>query len=478
MISSVMPLDMAVRLRARRFSRMLWLFFTVLLVVGIVGIDSLGGFLAYLLICLAALWPTWLWVRLGEPGIPILPAVALMHLQYYALPILRENYGKYAYRPEDVLTAGLSTSLYLVVITIVWRIVVSRAKGQAPEEPELSLQHGREMVRLGVAGLFFGVLFHVAIFHGMHSSLGSFYGVFRGIAFSLIAVSCFFSGLAWGGGILDNRKKKLCAMLLGLIVVLSWTSLFLVLGVMWIATSVLGYFIASRRIPVFTLLLLVPLVYLLHAGKAEMRDHYWGGNARVGSVLQIPSFYGEWFSSGVGAIAEGRGGQSVFDRASLLGMLLLAQADTPDRYDYLHGRTYAVLPALLVPRFIWPDKPVSQSTLNFLNIRYGLVQQDERGQISTSIGWGVIAEGYVNFGLFGIALIGSAMGLLIGIFSQWSKGKSPVSLPTLGAVAAMVTCINLEADFTYLCVTLFQALIAAVIFYNVFNLLIKRRIRF
>lgn len=448
----------------------IWFFFAVLVIAGFMNLDNIKNFFAYLVICAAVMWPAWLWMRMGKPGIPILPAVALLHLQYYALPILIGNYKHY-HSPTEILTAGLSVALYLIVVTAVWMLIVLQ---RSAKKPAIVPQGSREMIKIEMAGLWFGVLFYIGLFYGLYSWMGSAFGVIRAIALILISISCFLVGVTWGLGKLSSRQKRNAVLLISFLLVLDWTSLFLVTGVMWIAVALLGYFASSRRVPVTALLIAIPMIYILHAGKAEMRDRYWGESEHLSTVTQIPSFYMGWTSSGISAITEGKEEQNVFERASLLEMLLRAQDETPSRFAFLYGETYEALPALLVPRFLWPDKPVSQEAMNMLNLRYGLVHPSRSGEIKTAIGWGIISEAYVNFGMFGIVGIGIVMGILIGVVSEWSKGKPAVSLPTLVAVATMIACMDLEMDFTYLCTVFFQSFIAVFIFYGTFRFLTRQ----
>jgi hypothetical protein len=212
---------------------------------------------------------------------------------------------------------------------------------------------------------------------------------------------------------------------------------------------------------------LVPLIVvlvILHAGKGEMRDRYWiAGQAQDVSIGQVPDLFGEWFVAGVGAIATGQVQQDVIERASLLYMLLQVQQVTPEQIPYLGGETYALLPSYLVPRFLDPDKTFSQAGLALLSIRYGL--QTEEDVSTTTIGWGLISEAYANFGYGGVLGIGFLFGALATFFTRWSAGASPLAMPTLVSLAALMTMINLEADLGYLLVNLWHALVGALILY-------------
>jgi hypothetical protein len=144
-------------------------------------------------------------------------------------------------------------------------------------------------------------------------------------------------------------------------------------------------------------------------------------------------------------------------------MLLRVQQLTPEYIPYLGGETYALLPEYLVPRFLNPDKTFSQAGLALLNIRYGI--QTREGVATTTIGWGIISEAFANFGYVGVVGTAVVFGLLTALFTRWSAGRPPLSLPTLLSVAALVTLTNLEADFGFLLSILWQALVGTLLFF-------------
>ncbi len=78
-----------------------------------------------------------------------------------------------------------------------------------------------------------------------------------------------------------------------------------------------------------------------------------------------------------------------------------------DRYEYELGDTYFGLFYLFLPRFIFPDKPISQLALNdwFPEVIF-------HGSMPTTF----IGESYINFGWVGIFLISLIVGYLIRYF--------------------------------------------------------------
>src|SRR5206468_2846385 len=82
-------------------------------------------------------------------------------------------------------------------------------------------------------------------------------------------------------------------------------------------------------------------------------------------------------------------------------LLLFVQAASPDDVPFMDGETYAILPTLLVPRILMPNKPASHEGTYLLNIHYGIQTRDDTAK--TTIGFGLLNEAFANFGYIGIA---------------------------------------------------------------------------
>jgi hypothetical protein len=452
----------------RKLRQQLLLVLGGLAAIGVYRAESWEQLSAFLLICAAALLPAWIWVNAGARSVPILPTVALLHVLFYAAPILTTNYDIVRYGAEDVLKAATAVVLYLLAAAATYRAILVRRR-RVPMRNSIFLINSEKLtVYFCLFGLSAAMLFHLALFAGWLTWIGSAMGVLRAAIFSLAFVSCFMLGMLIGQRRLSPPYRTSSAILVGVTVLLSWTSLLMVMGIMMVATAVGGYFIAAKRVPLFLITSFLAVVFLLHAGKADMRDVYWYGNNEIASVAQVPGFFVEWLERGILRLSDDRQGQNVIERSSLLAMLLQAQAKTPTTIAFLHGETYARLPGMLVPRFLWPDKPTSQDAMALLNIRYGLLSPDSLGNVSTSIGWGLIAEAYVNFGLIGVSTIGMLTGLFAGGVERWSAGKPLFSFRTSLAVISLVTLMKLENDLSYLVTVLWQSFIAmAIIFFLV-----------
>jgi hypothetical protein len=220
----------------------------------------------------------------------------------------------------------------------------------------------------------------------------------------------------------------------------------------------------------------VLLLSVLHAGKYEVRNRYWAPHSQSSeqtSAFRIPGMMFDWFWAGIESLGSDQKGPDLLERASLLHMLLLVQRVTPGFIPYLEGETYALLPSMLVPRFIDSDKVESQAGLNMLSVRYGL--QPVEATASTTIGWGLVAEAFANFGYLGALAIGALFGGFCGTLTRLSAGAAPLSLSMLVTIAATLTLFNVELDLSYLVTTLAQSVVAIVIVGMLFKLANRRR---
>jgi hypothetical protein len=443
------------------------------LLMGFLFTDSVDEMVAYLLVTSAAAAPAVMWIRGGGGGIPVLPAVSTLYLIYYAVPILRKNVGMMDFGSQEILSAAVSVFLFLLAATLAWWLVHFGAR-QRPRVAGPDLISETQMQRIMFFGLAFGNVYLIALYPGLLSGLGSFFGVVRSAALTTATVACFMLGHARAQGWLRGQKWALTVAGLGLMVVLSWLSLFLVGGVMFCISALLGYVITSKRIPWLVLSAAAVALIVLHAGKDEMRRKYWQeGRSSEMSILGAPGRMAEWIGAGMTAITSGDYYDSAIDRASLLYLLMRVQRLTPDYVPMLEGKSYAVLPDMLVPRFLDPDKIASQAAMNMLNVHFGF--QTVEGTQKTAVGWGLIAEGYANFGRVGVIGIGVVLGLLCGFVERWSAGAALISLPSFVAVVLLMQLINLEGDVAALATSLAQSVLAIAGYFWISGALSKSR---
>ena len=413
--------------------------------------------IAYLCIVVPAILPLYQWLRAGAPGIPTLPIVAGLSVIYYAAPALRGDL------PTDdinlILSASLIVAGFLASAAVVYQFFLIAAARRQRRRSNSSSDHDL-VAELTVLGLGSGIAFYLAVFAGWFEGFGSYVGIVRAIALTFASIGCYLAGAARADGVLRGPTWLVTVICIISLALVSVGSLLLVGGIVNVVATVLGYVIAKRRVPWITLVLIFAVISVLQAGKPTIRDKYWDADQEV-SPSQIPAIMAEWFGSGVDVLWSGEQQVDVLERASLLWTVIRVREMTPEAVPYLGGESYALLPAYLVPRFIDPNKPKSQTGLNLLAVRYGF--QTEEGTERTTIAFGVIAEAFANFGNWGLLSVGAVFGALCGIITWFSAGLPLLSVRMFVAIAATTVLLNVEADFAYLIVTMLQAVGAVLI---------------
>lgn len=455
----------------RRLSRILGGAFVLFMLFALHGGQSVEAQIGYALITAAVFLPFALWIRAGMPGIPIWPVVVVISWLVYALPILRDEQAQDMYSPTAVLIFGVTVAVYLTAATVTWYLLLPtgprRGNLWVPEHVT-----ERQINAIVFFGLTVGVLYYLALPTGTLAFLGSAFGLARSIVFTCTIVSCYMLGCARGIGALRGPTWILAAGIFLATILLAWTSLFLVIGITDLLAAIVGYVITTKRIPWGILLATAIVLTVLQAGKATIRDKYWqyGSNQVIGlTVSDVPAFLAEWTGVGVDSLISGNSTTGVLDRASLYRQLLSVQHLAPQYVTYLNGATYALLPQLLVPRFLMPGKITSQSGMTMLNLHFGF--QTREGTRTTAMGWGLVAEAYANYGYLAVVGIGLLIGAIAGIFSRWSCGTAPISLGSFLGIVALMNMVDLEADLSYLLTNLWQACASVVLLFAVWRLL-------
>jgi hypothetical protein len=432
--------------------------------------------IAYMCITIPVLVAPFLWVSSGAFGIPVLPVISALSYLYYAMPLLSGN-TLADYRPDDIVWAALSVGLFLTAASLAAWPFLGVGHGrkqlpaiQVPGKARLirtrsvnNLATNDELYRLIFIGLAAGILYYMAIASGVASYLGTTIGVVRSVAVTLTSLACYLTGFARGAGLLTGQRWFAALGGFLLVTALTMSGLFLVGGAVNIAAALLGYVLAAKRIPWIMLGSVFAILSILNAGKLNIRNEYWdrdNQSLKNSSIVQVPGMMVEWFAAGIGGtVSKALGGKqlegnSLLERTSLLHMVLAVQEATPSIIPYLEGGTYALLPSMLVPRFLQPDKTESQAGLNLLSVRYG--RQRAEDTYKTTLGWGMVAEAYANYGNPAVIVVGALFGALCGMLMRLSATAAPLSLAMLMSIASTLALCNLELDVSSLVVSMMQ----------------------
>ncbi len=448
----------------------------MLMMAGLIGTGSWESFIGYVLMTTACVAPVMLWMLAGAPGLPVFPMMSCLYYFYYALPILRSESGISVYSPAEILDASVTVTLFLVAATAAWHFVIALPAGRRAASAGCDVVAPAHLNSVIFYGLGLGLFYFAGLLSGNLNFLGTLFGLLRAVLLAATSVSSFLLGHAAARRHIRGPRLAVAISLLVAIVLLSWSTLFLAEGTIYVLAALFGYIVTSRRLPWTTFAIVGVIVTVLHAGKGEIRQRYWDANTNAVagmSVVQVPMIMADWAATGFATIASGNDYSVAIDRASLLRLLMQVERLAPDYVPYLDGETYSYLPYMLVPRFIQEDKLFSQASMTLLNIRFGF-QTAEAASV-TAIGWGLIAEAYANYGNIAAVLVGMFMGFFTGLLTRWSDRAAILSAPTLVTIAAMLILVNAEADFSYLFTNLFQGCTAILIFLVGFNTISRMR---
>ena len=413
--------------------------------------------LPYLCVVIPALLPLYLWLTADAPGLPTLPLTGALSIIYYAVPVFR---GQLSDQDQgELLYATVTVGGFLLSATMVYALFLQLAR-RRQRRSDLAATAQSLTVEFAFTGLAVGIAFYAASFAGWLDWVGSFAGVVRAVTLTFGSIGCYLVGNARARNLLHGEPWAAALCCLAAITMLSINGLLLVGGAVNLLAAILGYVVGARRIPWVTLVVVFAVISVFQAGKFNIRAERADEGAAV-SLTALPGTIAEWFVDGIDVLWSGEKEIDALERASLLWVVVRVQQATPDFVPYLDGETYALLPQIVLPRFVEEDKVKSQAGLNLLAVRYGFQVADATDR--TTIGFGLVAEAYANFGFVGVLAIGALFGLVCGAITWFGAGASAISLRMLISIAATSVLLNIEADFSYLIVTIAQAVAGVVI---------------
>jgi hypothetical protein len=247
-------------------------------------------------------------------------------------------------------------------------------------------------------------------------------------------------------------------------------------------TVAIGFFWSSGRVPWRYLTVAMLALSFLNTGKTTMRERYWRTDEAEAihvSFVQLPALYAEWIQVSYNAVLENNSvsafgakdrndkagkNQTLLDRIdNLQNLLFVMDAVNTDHVSLLHGKTYSIIPPLLVPRVLWPDKPRTHEGQVMLNVHFG--RQDLNSTLETYIAWGLLPEAYGNFGAFtGALCLGSFIGLLFAWIENLTARKLVVSMEGFLSLSLLMNLMNsFEMVASVLVTSIFQSFVIVIL---------------
>lgn len=439
--------------------------------------------LAYLMFSLPAILIIYAWSGQGLRGVPLLPVIALQQMVVFTAPILAETSATALVSNSLMLKSGVVMLVFFICLYLGWAMAFNPRAHERGSRWNLGIAEGRyssdRMLALSVLLLTVTAVFQISLRTGflydiMPSSLVFATPILRSVTNAAGVLGGLMGAMMIGRGatmiqaLLYWGLVLCCGVLLTADVLLS--------GVSGLVIAVaLGLFFSRGRVPWKFLVLTFLILGFFNQGKFAMRAKYWGenGQTRSQSITQLPAFFTEWaeVSSWYLFSPEQRStwgtkldrGQAITDRINNLQNVTFAlNAIERGNHRLLLGETYSLIPKLLVPRFLWPNKPRAHEGQILLNLHFGR-QESLKATTQTYIAWGLVAESVGNFGwFFGPLLLGLVMGWVVGRIESWSLRLRLFSVDgILVKVIMMSLALSYEMVASVLVTSLFQALVSS-----------------
>ena len=170
-------------------------------------------------------------------------------------------------------------------------------------------------------------------------------------------------------------------------------------------------FVLLRKLPVWIPLLLIIGFVLVNPIKNQYRQLMRGDEGV--SVVEIGSIWFQaWSAAGYGARPE-RAARATQARLNELVYVANAVEAVPHRVDYQYGYPWRSMLVAFVPRVLWPDKPdIRRIYPTEWGVQFGYIDAGDHGSVAMNLPLPV--DGYWNFGVAGVALVGLILGLVLG----------------------------------------------------------------
>jgi len=401
---------------------------------------------------------------------PIFPIFALTYLWTHAIQLVSSNPKVVDYSSDSQLLASLTVAVFLGLGTLIW----FRFVNSAPEPPEYYRAFS------GLRGEYFfwivlvtSILFNMAVIGGWLTLSGGLFALTRGVILGFKALAVFVLAYRSGTQQLSKLGSKTFLSLLIILLITDAASLLLVSAMSALLIAAIAFIAGRQQVPWIPIILGLACFAFLHYGKGEMRAQYWPqftGEAHYVQPWNYPAWYAEWlgysFNNLNMEVLNPQADQQVtiqspLERSSLIQLLLMVQERTPRDVPYMSGATYAIIPQLIVPRFLNANKIASHEGTYLLNIHYG--QQTRADTSKTTIGFGLLNEAYANFGFLGCAGLAIILGAGYGQATRWSIHTPLLTSRSLFAILLISFAFQSEFSAGVYIAALFQSTVPLVL---------------
>jgi hypothetical protein len=395
------------------------------------------------------------WLPLGE-------AFVAMHLFYYVFPCLQGRTDWLAISQAGHLLALTGVGIFLAAFLAAYHFCLPRQHLALP-----SIGVTQRVVNASIVwGIFWlWLTWSVVVQSGWLPSIGNLLNVFRSAATASGSMAAVFLFYQSGRKRLKPNARVFLLAGFGIGLAINFASGFLIGGAELMGAALLAFSLGRKRLPAGATILALAVLAVLQLGKGEYRARFWGENTNYSlRAVGLVEGYSAWLTASWHALNRGKQENDepvgFLERTSLIQILARAMEVVPAQERFLKGETYAMLPELMVPRIFWPQKPRGTLPSETMGVHIGI--QTEEGTNFTGVSVGQVAEGWINFGWFGLVLAGAFLGVLYGLPARLSRELAPNQAGWLLAAVFLIFSVNLENSVVEVLCSLITALIMGV----------------
>ena len=389
--------------------------------------------LAFLLLAIC-LYPSVRYFSHREIGLPTMSVFCLAYAIQFAFPVFAHDDtflllgGEVKYLAESEVVAGLALAIAgIVALQIGYYWFQGSSHRKVVPIARLPLRKSKALIYCVLVGIFLPLLF---TFKGIipeefQQPLSS---ILRLLETQVLVVIGILGWLVYG-----RKESKIYAVwLYGLVLTTSMRGVssgaleeaLVPLGVLFVVK-----WVYTRKVPILPILATAILVVFLSPVKSDYRQQAWLGenpaladeSSLTRGTLWITQATEYWQDTFAGSRDLAEATSSSTGRADFIHQMAHIYSMTPSVVPYQYGRTYSFFLVALIPRVLWPDKPLAGSANGFYAVAYGVTT--EEGATTTTFGVSILGEAFINFGWPGVVLIMLLQGILIGIMQHAFGGS-------------------------------------------------------
>lgn len=450
------------------FLKGFWIFTAISFFIIMTAKVDFLSILAALIIAIAALLPSYLWCRDRAKGLPLFPLLAINYLFTHAFPLITNNKAVQEYSSQEHFISSLIVVCFLAIATFTWLFYVQKTQVNLTRFKEFDQ---KQVFPFFISILILGIVYQVAANSGwlwfiLPSSIISGLRVITG---GLNSLAVIVLGYSLGSKTISKSQSYFFLVIMAILLFTTGVSLYLNIPGFYLLFASMGWMVGSKKIPWRLLLTALLIIGFLNYGKGITRGRYWNMGDSGIQASEYVQVYQSWINNSLQVLKKPNSDlfgddainysqdSSLINRSSVIHMLLKVQSETGIQRPYLWGKTYRIIPQLLVPRILNPEKIRGGEANHILSVHYGL--QTYNQTLKTSIGWGLLQEAYANFSFLGCIGLGIVLGNLYGWITYWSMNTSSLSFRFLVALIFMTLAFKTEITMGIFISVVFQSLI-------------------